>query len=412
MISREKRKYPRFFLLIGYVVLVLVAYIIMFTVGRYKATHFGGGTAATNTATATSSFTKRKKKVSCKTFDDGLVRKGPPSSTVESIFNCDLASSPCRYYYPARFLDPTCGEGRTYNKFVTECMDFKNNGTLWLNMPSIGFPTFKFESTLKTPDSMNGTSFLDETISFVHVHKAGGTTLHNAYTLLSKLTKRPVIRHRWFMPGRRVRRIRKSNSSKSEEELMWGVEKTVTKIDTHESSMFLSNATVYPEDGLFEGDQHVLFAVVRDPVERFISSIGQAMGGSGSQTNQVSQWFQRRCIKESSQETLRCCIDYVKEHGWWFELHFTPQVLDISFSTMWMDIPVALFPFRHLPDILQHFGTPQTHSRDGSAKSYRPHPVLTNMTMTDYDDAMLRDVCTIYEMDVVMQRSLGMEVPK
>jgi hypothetical protein len=294
-------------------------------------------------------------------------------------------------------------------------MELKRNATLWLNMPAIGFPTFSFDSTLQTTPPMNGTSFLNETISFIHVHKAGGTTLHNAYTLLSKVTKHPVQRHRWFMPGRRIRRrVRKhNNDSNAVENLSWGKDVSPTKEDTSdETRQFLANAMVYPNYGRFEETQHVLFAVVRDPVERFISSIGQAMGGKGSQNNQVSLWLQKRCIKESSQETLRCCIDYVKEHGWWFELHFTPQVLDISFSTMWMDIPVALFPFRHLPDILQHIGTPTTHSRDGSAKSYRPHAVLTNMTVTDYDDAMLKDICTIYEMDVVMQRNLGMEVPK
>ena len=42
----------------------------------------------------------------------------------------------------------------------------------------------------------------------------------------------------------------------------------------------------------------------------------------------------------------------------------------------------------------------------------RPHPVLTNMTVEDYDEETLHIVCNIYEMDAIMQRSLGMEVPR
>lgn len=38
----------------------------------------------------------------------------------------------------------------------------------------------------------------------------------------------------------------------------------------------LGNATKYP-DQRFEANQHVIFAAVRDPTERFISSIGQGM---------------------------------------------------------------------------------------------------------------------------------------
>ena len=46
----------------------------------------------------------------------------------------------------------------------------------------------------------------------------------------------------------------------------------------------------------------------------------------------------------------------------------------------------------------------------GSAKNYRSDPILTNMTVSDYDEESLHFVCNIYEMDDVrmQKKSLGM----
>ena len=80
---------------------------------------------------------------------------------------------------------------------------------------------------------------------------------------------------------------------------------------------------------------------------------------------------------------------------------------------MWQDVPVAIFPMKpHLKSILTYLGIPDVQVRDGSQANYRSDPILTNMTVADYDQETLEIVCTIYEMDVRMQRSLGMEVPR
>jgi len=94
------------------------------------------------------------------------------------------------------------------------------------------------------------------------------------------------------------------------------------------------------------------------------------------------------------------------------ELHFTPQALEISFATMWQDIPVAVFDFKDLPNILKYFELdPNTRFRDGHTTGYRKSPVLEKMTVEDYDHEMLKDLCKLYEVDVVMQRHVGLKVP-
>jgi hypothetical protein len=175
----------------------------------------------------------------------------------------------------------------------------------------------------------------------------------------------------------------------------------------------LSYATTYPLEK-YEPDQHVIFALVRDPIDRFISSIGQALGARGSTGNHIGPVLMSTCVegKESSAAILKCIAKYVQKHGFWIELHFTPQVIDISFTTMFTDVPIGIFSFKDIKTVLDYFGVGNTHLRDGKEKDYRTDDVLTQMSTDDYDDETLEIVCGIYEMDVIMQRSLGMEVER
>ena len=72
-----------------------------------------------------------------------------------------------------------------------------------------------------------------------------------------------------------------------------------------ESSAFLDNAVKYqrPED--WGDDDHTLFAVGRDPVERFISAIDQANGAYGSTNNGIGKQLMDECFKEISRQTMR-----------------------------------------------------------------------------------------------------------
>jgi len=52
--------------------------------------------------------------------------------------------------------------------------------------------------------------------------------------------------------------------------------------------------------------------------------------------------------------------------------------------------------------------------RGGNEKGgdeYRPDPILVNMTPKDFDRETLRIVCELYEVDVVLLRSIGRDVP-
>ena len=348
------------------------------------------------------------------------------TSSVQSMFNCDREDSLCNYYYPANFFDNGCGLGQEFAFHIDDAQAMKDNGTLWNFMPSVGFPTITMNNTCLYFDNnkfVNQGNFMDkggrittrmvlsdigsrdtdeyrcynERLSFLHVHKAGGSSLHNAFNFLSSSKNAALTRHRFFTPT-----ITPGKASRVSQNSQAMANFTLKS---------LSHASKYP-DKVFDSEQHVIFTAVRDPTERFISSIGQALGAQGSGGNHIGPILQKECVKESSAEALKCLARYVRDHGFWIELHFTPQVLDISFTTMWQDAPIAIFSFKHLKDILHHFGRDNVHVRDGSKEKYRADPILTNMTVDDYDEESLRIVCEIYEMDVRMQRSLGIEVPR
>lgn len=292
-------------------------------------------------------------------------------------------------------------------------------------MPSVGFPTITMNNTclnlehhtfVKQGNSLGKASTemvlqnigshegetdeircFTERLSFLHVHKAGGSSLHNAFNFMASSKNALLVRHKFFDPSYSPGKPKKI--TRASEEM------------TNFTLQSLATASKYPDEE-FAPQQHVIFAAVRDPTERFISSIGQALGANGSSGNHIAPTLKKACIKETSAETLKCLAHYVQDYGFWIELHFTPQVIDIAFTTMWQDVPIAMFSFKNLKDILNHFGREHVHVRDGSNDRYRADPILTNMTVADYDEESLRIVCDIYEMDVRMQRSLGYEVPR
>jgi len=366
----------------------------------------------------------------CAEHDPDLWSNRPfPTSKVESLYNCDLPDALCKYYYPASFFHESCGLGKEFVHHIEDAKAKKLNGTLWNFMPAVGFPTVTMNNTClnvgdgsmyrdasavagrvddKTVLKNIGNHLNDdedaqikcmtERLSFLHVHKAGGSSLHNAFNFVSQSKNAQLVRHKFFSPS--------TNPGAQPKQM------TVQGAKMYNFTLkSLLHATKYPDEE-FAPEQHVIFAAVRDPTERFISSIGQALGAQGSGGNHIGPILKKECIKENSQETLRCLAHYVQDHGFWIELHFTPQVIDISFTTMWQDVPISIFSFKDLKTILDYFGRGSVQVRDGGAKNYRSDPVLTNMTVADYDEDSLRVVCEIYEMDVRMQRSLGMEVPR
>lgn len=154
--------------------------------------------------------------------------------------------------------------------------------------------------------------------------------------------------------------------------------------------------------------EHTLFAVVRDPAERFISAIGQATGAFGSSNNGVARQLKDECLKETGRKTLRCFVDLMMNNGTLLEVHFTPMAYEISFATMYKDIPVAIFPFDRVGTLMYELNqNPAEKKKDGKKKGYRKSEVLTKLSIDDYDEGTLRDLCKVYAVDVLLLSIVG-----
>jgi len=254
-------------------------------------------------------------------------------------------------------------------------------------------------------------------VTMLRVHKTGSSSLVKAFrklvmdsangermvTYLPKKNplllprKKGRLFHRKLLEKiKRRKKIRHGNKLKPEE----------VKERRTESGEFLDGAVKYRRK--WGEKDHTLFAVVRDPAERFISAIGQATGAKGSKKNGVANQLVDECVKDTGRETLRCFVNLIMKASTWIEVHFTPMAYEISFATMYKDIPIAVFPFNELPTILYELNAdPRLMTKNGKEEGYRVSEVLTKMTIDDYDDETLRDLCQIYEVDVLFLHHIG-----
>jgi len=317
----------------------------------------------------------------CTSFDYGNIS---PTNNVTSIFNCGSRKGMCRWYFPARFFHEECGVGRKYSYLLHSMEQMRKNKTLWEKMPLIILPTASMHPNMRKGYRYDDDPFPRHNISMTHIHKTAGTSMVAAFGKLKSLGAK-TSRHTVYIHGK----------NDTEQEKFRNV-----------SSKFLDGVVKYQKNWGIK--DHTLIGIIRDPADRFISAVGQAMGGIGSSRNGIALKLRRECIMKTSKETLRCVINTVKHKSTWIEIHFTPMALEVSFATMYKDIPVALFPFKVVPLLMYELGeNPHERKKDGKNPGYRKNIVLTNMTISDYDDEMMHDLCVIYRLDVLFLRHLG-----
>jgi hypothetical protein len=323
------------------------------------------------------------------------------------------------WYHPAKFLDKSCGVGKEFMPQLNRMKELYDSKQLWLSGPPIVLPWASIvPENMRYPNKFTGKPWKRHSLSMTHVHKTGGTSLVTAFSaVLSKGAKGK--RHTVYMPGAKPftgKKLEEMNAKADKREKATGKRPPIGPRRSiiygksfNESSVFLDGATKYQREEDWGDTDHTLFAVVRDPAERFISAIGQATGAFGSSENGIAKQLLGECLKETSRDTLRCFINLMHSNSTWIEVHFTPMVLEISFATIYKDIPVAVFPFQEVPHLLAELGAdPYNKKKDGHKSGYRKSGVLTNMTVADYDDEMLRSLCNVYKMDAMFLLHIGL----
>lgn len=152
---------------------------------------------------------------------------------------------------------------------------------------------------------------------------------------------------------------------------------------------------------------HVVFAVVRDPISRFISAMGQAMDV------ELGAKLRDKCLNENSANiTINCVLQELQQRGLRMDVHFCPMVVNLYVLTRNHDVQVSLFLSHHLQSLLHYLGSSAAlHMRDRSNPEYTKSELLSKLSIDDLDSDMIRIICELYSVDVLMLKSIGLDVP-
>lgn len=271
-----------------------------------------------------------------------------PVTMEDSIFNCHSHNGKCKYFRPSHFFHHKCGLGYKYFHLLQEMDSLREKKLLWPMQPPIPLCYLSL-----TPDMM----YLSDTtttspkhqinLTFIHIHKNGGSSLVQAFKDF-QIANSDVMKVRH---GMHVVYVQGGHSQSKWEE----------------SRNFLKGSVRYQHSSVWDMEQysnHLTIAIVRDPVERFISAVGQVTSDHHKKKG-FHVKLKDDCLTETYDATLWCFLRIIKKEGFGIDLHFTPQALELGFVTMHIDLPVAIFPFSVLGDVLESIGSKRDIKKKG-----------------------------------------------
>ena len=384
----------------------------------------------------------------------------------ESFWNCNLPETPCRYFTPRHFW----GDAAAVIN-VTRA-DYKRLGGTNKNLPAMtalswwyGSPPARAGSRL--PPSNNllleeqppPVVSLPHNLSFIHVHKCGGTTVKalltkTKVTLVSNNNKRSsssihdstggslradLVNYKYsFGGGSAAQKERNQQRRQDHIEGMIQLQQQQQQQDavSHDNKQQHQHQQSYYDS--------VVFTVVRDPLDRFVSAVQQVM--------HYHEDFRKACLKWTARSTLRCAIQYAQTTDYLRDVHLVPMATHFrlwdddyeesgggggggtgpsgSSSSNAKGNPSVKIAVIHLNDIhiLAHYmsmaavarnikhntNTTTTtmnsmpHGRDRSKVEYATSSILAHMSVPkDCTPDMIKELCQLYAVDVAFMASLG-----
>jgi hypothetical protein len=276
------------------------------------------------------------------------------------FFDCDHEDSLCSYFQTKVF-------------FKTQGTDFSKDATAGATNPNLPALTgFSARSPLPAKYS-----YLPSTLfTFVHVHKCGGTSVKATLSQLAKKVPVGAVTQYKYSFGGGSAQMKERNEQKRLE---------------------------YIESLVKKKDRNILFTVVRDPVDRFLSAVQQVM--------HYNDELRDKClIPSSAKRTIQCAIDDAREHNFRGDVHLLPMV---SHFRLLAEQSIAVFELKTaLPFLLQQLGSRgKRHARDRTQEEYATSKVLSTMSINDCTAEMVLAICELYAIDVAFMKHLGFDTP-
>ena len=369
-----------------------------------------------------------------RTYESSFLNAGNETQVTTSIFHCEGENGECKYFYPHLFFskksDDVASKRRFYlnkqqhnnykglgSKFVAlyeEMQKLRSSKQLWIQGPPIMLLALDVRDKSIPNKNLIPPNATDRMkVTFIHVHKAGGTTIHFQSRRL------PVKPELYLIYSWRKNELGIPKFAPMPERFSKQMKRGMPVRYNHESALnLLTKASKFRFSSIERKiDDHLLFAFVRDPLNRFISIIGQVMGAKGSTKTEVSRIMKQNCINktqytlQNSRNVIDCVISFVERKGFLTDVHFTPQATELAFASQMLPVPIAVFRYEDsYSNVLKELGMDsEKNLRDGKEKGYRIFPVLTNMTSADLTENHKRRLCKLYEEDIIMLRALDYE---
>jgi hypothetical protein len=195
----------------------------------------------------------------------------------------------------------------------------------------------------------------------------------------------------------------------------------------------------------------VVFALLRDPVERFLSSVAQTLSSP-----MAPKWEAKLRVeyKPSREDVWRPCLALYQDHNatmttyssssssapayaqlvqclldsmmhnnhkdnvGFFDVHMVPQSVFLAGALYHSNTTVSMFSMDRMDLVFDAFGATQGHKNQRSTKSYHPNiwnlfgPQLVDPTKAReaLSDEMIQCICRLYAVDVDLMRYLGFAV--
>jgi hypothetical protein len=318
--------------------------------------------------------------------------------------------------------------------------EFKNNFT----NPSL-------VSTTTSKSNARG-SHCWHNLSFIHIHKCGGTTIQatmralrtqimtmqQSYSSSSYVSITSNVDTYQYSSGGGSQRQKEVNRQKrlAYIQAIARAQQQQDHLDTLTTGLTSSSSSSEPSLSF------PVFTIVRDPVDRFLSAFQQIM--------HYHDDFRSACLKSTAKATIQCVIQYVRQRASISsaDVHLAPMAVHLRLFHE-TDVAISVFHLKDINAISQYLtldegstslssffpfssvmmtshGNTTTsaktkttiapvhtikHIHDRRQVKFATSQVLATMSVKDCDDQMLQDICHLYAVDVAMMHSLGFETP-
>mmetsp|Transcript_18596 Transcript_18596/g.25801 ORF Transcript_18596/g.25801 Transcript_18596/m.25801 type:complete len:442 (+) Transcript_18596:139-1464(+) len=172
--------------------------------------------------------------------------------------------------------------------------------------------------------------------------------------------------------------------------------------------------------------RNIVFAVMRNPVQRFISAMGEVMSSRGTSRCVECKKYLEPCLSDvdgltstSAPDVLLCTLQSIKTNGF-FNEHLVPHAMFLTRLLNGNDIEIAVFPLEHLDNIVSEFGVenaikanPRTRK---NVDADNPTGLVENFlsilkdSSSEVNAKIIREICSVYAVDVSIMKYLGFPV--